>query len=288
MQPVFAADADSSTSSDPSSNSTDSATASPSSDANSSQFDGDLSNLENRFFYHTYQNEPPEKRLDRLERLVFGSRKSGTVQQRITALLLDVPSLNDDSDASQATPSSASNTMPATAPTFSYHPQVAGQSLVSEVSAMEQEVYGKTYGSDTLINRVNRLEKTVFPNDTKQTFTSITSRVNRLVQALQPKFSAPSLSTVPDSDSWTDTKGSGSGDDDKSHPEKKKGHPFLHKLGHFIGDVGEVAGMAAAGVAAGSMMGYGYGYGYGGWGYPGMGWGYPGMGMGWGYRPYMW
>ena len=266
-------------------------TSDPIGNAKDSQFNGDLSNLENKFFYQTFPNDTVDQRLDRIEKLVYGVTKTGSVQDRITRLLLDVPHISDPDLAT-------SNTMPPVAPqqnTYNsmFNNPVQSHSLVSDVSAMEQEVFGKTYFGDSLIDRVKRLEKSVFPNDDQQTFTPITKRINKLMQALQPKFTASSQ--MPDPKPWVDTNtnggagvsGGGSGGS-KSDADKKK-HPLLHKIGHILGDVGTVAGMAAAGIAAGSMYG-GYGYGYGGYGfgYPGFGyggWGYPGYGFG--PRPFM-
>ena len=314
-----------------------------------------LSAFEDRFFAHTFSDESDTHRLDRIERVVYGNRRSGDVQQRLSRLMMNVPVIT----SSTSTPTSASATQVANAdspdddddpatPEESYndYPTVTaleeqilhktyeqltvqqrlsqletkafGQpstskdlaarvdnlrqyvasknnlnenyltdsssfsqplqegSIESEVSQMEQEVYGKTYGRDTLISRLNRLDNTVFAGQPPQTFTPITLRVNKLWSALQPKFSTPQTN-------YKYQYQTAQKDDDN----KKPGHPIWKKIGHFVEGVGMVAGEAAGAAAAGSMMGYGYG-GYG-FGYPGYFGGFPYYGGGWGYGRFgMW
>lgn len=314
-----------------------------------------LSAFEDRFFAHTFADESDSRRLDRIERVVYGSRRSGDVQQRLSRLMMDVPVITtstntamppaaSDQDAPSTsaqddpdTPEQAYNDYPtvtaleeqilgktyeqlpvqqrlsqleekafgqastsrdlagrvdklrqyvankndlnenylqSSTPSFSQYLQPG--SLESQVAQMEQEVYGKTYGRDTLISRLNRLDNTVFAGQPPQTFTPISARVNKLWSVLQPKFSAPQTT-------YKYQPPQNQGDE-----KKKDGHPIWRKIGHFVEGVGMVAGEAAgaaAGAAAMSSM-YG-GYGYGGWGYPGYFGGMPYYG-GWGYRPYMW
>lgn len=314
-----------------------------------------LSAFEDRFFAHTFADESDSRRLDRIERVVYGSRRSGDVQQRLSRLMMDVPVItnstnaalppaapsNQDSSSTSAqddpdTPEQAYNDYPtvtaleeqilgktyeqlpvqqrlsqmeekafgqasssddlagrvdklrqyvanknglnenylqSSSPSFSQYLQPG--SLESQVGQMEQEVYGKTYGRDTLISRLNRLDNTVFAGQPPQTFTPLAARVNKLWSVLQPKFSAPQTSykfQPPQSK-----------DDDK----KKEGHPVWRKIGHFVEGVGMVAGEAAGAAAGAAAMSSMYVYGYGGFGYPGYFGGMPYYG-GWGYRPYMW
>ncbi len=239
-------------------------------DANNAQFAGDLSALENKLYSHDFSDEPVEKRLDRIERLVYGAAKTGTVQDRITQLLLSVPLNPDSSTTAQST---AQPVQPDTEVPVS-EPAIKGPSphwsLQTDVSAMEKEVFGKTYNSDSLTNRVSRLETAVFAGQPAQTFVPIRMRINKLWTALQPQFSAPKnyYAGKPITSTYNDSR--------KQEEEKKKGHPFWHKVGTVLGDVGKVAAEGAASMAASSIMMGGYGYGgYGPYGY-GSGFGYPG------------
>lgn len=251
-------------------------------DTNSAQFSADLSALENKFYSHDFAGEPVEKRLNRLERLVFGAAKTGPVQDRITQLLLEVPLAADPQpSAAPAVSAQPNTTVPAQPDTAApaNEPAIKGPSahwsLQGDVTSMEKQVFGKTYTSDTLTNRVSRLETAVFAGQPAQTFMPMQMRINKLMSTLRPQFSAPK-------NYYAGKPITGTYSNSKNDEEKKKGHPFWHKVGTVLGDVGRVAAEGAVSMAASSMMygGYGYGgYGYGGYsGYGpyGYGGGFPG------------
>lgn len=332
------------------------------------RFAKDLSQFEMRFFEKKFPDETDTQRLDRIERLVYGKRQEGDNLDRVKRLLRDVPHLGDglpkaDKDLAEPDKKKAADDKKAAkrssnpdetgtdannqstdsipvaeeTPVTTFSSPYQTRSLVNEVGNMEQQLYGKQYVADTLIDRVKRLEGSVFAGQTPQTFMPITMRINRLSMALQPKFSAPtSVYTTPSANENTTTaypatapsystsqlpvkenpipnqsysynsnydysggknpygnstydagnfsNATATNTSKEEEKPKTKGHPFLHKLGHFIGEVGEAAAVTAGSIAAGSMMGYGYG-GYG-MGYPGYGYGY-GMPYGYGGRPFM-
>lgn len=81
--------------------------------------------------------------------------------------------------------------MPPSAPDFSRGgagggaPSPApGVGVSQQISMLEKEVFQKTYSSETLLNRINRLETTVFPQDKPQADKSLPDRVSRLVAAV--------------------------------------------------------------------------------------------------------
>lgn len=249
--------------------------------------DSDISAMETRFFACRFADETPEQRLDRIERLVYGARRKGSVKERVSRLLLDVPDLARQTQSSASSPASMPAAQAADSPRYEFSAGSIDHSLTQELACMEKEVYGKTYAKESLPQRVARLENTVFAGQTPQTFTPIVMRINRLLAALEPKFKAEpannaSARPYEDVPSYTPAYAP------ENTAEKKKGHPFVHKLGKVLAGIGTVAGETLGAVAAGSMMGYGYGYGYGGYGfgYPGMY--YPGaFGYGFGPRPFM-
>ncbi len=299
------------------------------------QYLSDIDTFENKFFCHEFPQDSVSARLDRIERLVYGRVLGGSTSKRVSRLLADIPNLagrgaaQNKSAPDKLTPdaTNANNTENAISQADEEKPiydksnalnsPERPRSLMSEVAAMEKEVYGKTYNSDTLIDRVARLEATVFPGKGSQNFTPITDRINILIVALQPKFTAPAAnynllsqntqsgypplapsyaSPVPsyNQPSYNQDKNSDLYNSDTvnsnyvygaknnyNDQKKKTHHSIWHKVGKVLAGVGEVAGMAAGSMAMGSMMGYGYGgYGYG---YPGFGFGYPG---GYGYPMY--
>lgn len=81
--------------------------------------------------------------------------------------------------------------MPPSAPDFSRGsagggaPSAApGLGVSQQIGMLEKEVFQKTYGNETLLNRINRLEVTVFPQDKPQSDRSLPERVSRLVAAV--------------------------------------------------------------------------------------------------------
>lgn len=252
-----------------------------------------IAELERRFFYHAFTNEPVEKRLSRLEHLFYGAQRDGSLHKRVSDLMKDLPL----ESASAVSLGSSSTSSPVDSPgvpedsstagngsSGQFNPEWKGLSLTQEVATMEKEVFGRTFSSSPLVDRVGRLENAVFAGQAAQTFTPLTTRINRLVSALEPKFSttqnyfadAPAMSTFK---TYQNEGSDGKTDSDK----KSSGHPIIHKLGKILGGIGTIAGETIGGVAAGTMMGYGYGYGGYGFGYP---FGFPAY-YGWGPRPFM-
>ena len=58
--------------------------------AEDAKYTGDLSRLENKLYQHDFATESVQTRLDRVERLIYGSAKSGSTDERMNELLKDV------------------------------------------------------------------------------------------------------------------------------------------------------------------------------------------------------
>src|SRR5262249_46950531 len=69
--------------------------ADPASDGLSEPSTKNLGKLETKLFQHSYPKDEPQVRLDRLEKLVFGAPKTGSVSERLNALVQAVPNLED-------------------------------------------------------------------------------------------------------------------------------------------------------------------------------------------------
>lgn len=65
----------------------DTAASSPADDA---KYGGDLSKIENKLYSHDFGSESASTRLDRIERLIYGSAKTGSMDERMKELLTDV------------------------------------------------------------------------------------------------------------------------------------------------------------------------------------------------------
>jgi hypothetical protein len=145
-----------------------SAPATPSLNANP-----DISSLETRFFDHTYPQESMDARLDRVERMVFGESKTGSEQDRLTALLLAVPAApaNTAAAGQSTSPTDPSTGQPTTAnngqssagngsqPTADV---VTDSSDYPRITQLEQEILGKTFVKEPVQNRLEQLELKAF------------------------------------------------------------------------------------------------------------------------------
>jgi len=191
--------------------------------------------LEEQIAHKTDVLLPVQQRLARLETIAFGKPStSNDLSARVDRLKKYVSEKNGGNENYLTTSNAVS--WPS-----------ADTGLNAEVGSMEQTVFGKTYGRDCLSSRLTRLEQDVLPQQTAQTFTPIETRVNNLMAALSTRnsgtFSGSQVSTAYQQPSTIATAQNG---------HKPKGHPFLHKLGVALGEVG--------GMAARSMMYGGYGY----------------------------
>lgn len=280
--------------------------ASASSNQDGASLLSELSTLEYRLFAKEYPDEDVQRRLDRLERVVFGSRRSGAVDERVANLMREVAiaPTTPVTDTGAADGYGYNTTGAAVATTDQ------PTSLLDVVANMETEVFGKTYPHDTLMTRVARLEKSVLPKGSEQSLTPLPVRIHNLLVALQPKiqyqgiqnqnsylrampsnqsysYSTPSKYssyTTPSTYSYSTTN---TNNDQQESPEKKEsnGHPLMKKLGQILEGVGTVAGATLGSMAATSAMYGSYGYGYpgfygGGWG-PYYGYGYSPFGYRW-------
>lgn len=132
--------------------------AAPISDA---QLAKQLSLLENRFFYHLYYQDPAEKRLERLELLVFGEMQAGANGERLQKLnqaLAQRPSLKGEANADGSvnqSPNSAESKEAAV-------PPVKDSSQYPILKTLEWKILKKTYLDDSLDQRLDRLETKVF------------------------------------------------------------------------------------------------------------------------------
>jgi hypothetical protein len=111
--------------------------------------------LERRFFPKTYWNDPIDKRLERLELMIYGSTQSGSVGERLDRIKKDVmlrsktppagvvPKTNAGKDSAGNAGDSSSNQYPV-------------------LNTLEWRALKKTYPSESLDQRLARLESHLF------------------------------------------------------------------------------------------------------------------------------
>ncbi len=130
--------------------------------------------------------------------------------------------------------------------------QPAPPSIQTQLSLLEQRIFGKIYNSEPIPKRLKRLDKAVFPKQPINTFTPISARINQLNNSVfpQPAFACSAnsnLSSVPANTSQptgTQTQQS------QQQQTNNNGHPILRSLGRMIVPALEEGG---------SMLGGGFG-----------------------------
>lgn len=132
----------------------------------------DLGLLENRFFSRQYANDPVEKRLERLELLVFGSTQDGTLEQRWGRLNKSIA--NRAAAEAKEKSASANNVGGTKTPdTSSQYPAL---------NTLEWRALKKTFPSESLDQRLARIEKKLFGQDSPGM--AYADRVDRLKRTL--------------------------------------------------------------------------------------------------------
>ena len=155
--------------------------------------DVSIAKLEQKFFQHDFPKDEQTDRLSRIEQLMFGETKTGSIDERVKNLLTLVPNLNAKVEeptplpaaSEPATPPAQRQSQPQTAkrPVESYgspeeepakdtnsYPAVSaiekkllqrdyvGESLGKRLDRLEIKAFGKTNASDDLQDRVDRLK----------------------------------------------------------------------------------------------------------------------------------
>ena len=105
----------------------------------------DLKSLEDRYFFHSYDHDPTEKRVEHLELLIFGGNQYGVVEDRVKGLKDAIKKRDADSAREHATAKAG-----------------AESSQYPVLNTLEWRVLKKTYQKEDLDSRLNRLETKLF------------------------------------------------------------------------------------------------------------------------------
>lgn len=114
----------------------------------------ELKTLERRFFFHEYDHDPLEKRLERIELLVFGSAQDGENTSRLQRLRSAV-TLRDKEAAQRLEEKNRALKTPAVAPKATAPTSSAQYPILQ---TLEWRALQKTYGTESLDQRLDRLE----------------------------------------------------------------------------------------------------------------------------------
>jgi len=119
----------------------------------------DLNILEHRFFSHPYAHDPAEKRLERLECLVFGSTREGNNTERMARLMKTVATRSQQPIAQEKGPSTVTAAPDAPQATAKVP---AGSKQYPILTTLEWKALKKTFPNESLDQRLDRLESKMF------------------------------------------------------------------------------------------------------------------------------
>ena len=134
----------------------------------------DLALLENRFFSRQYANDPTDKRIERLELLVFGGAQDGDLVGRWSRLNKAIVSRPAQAAESAAKPAPTATKEKAGAPEQS--------AKYPALNTLEWRALKKTYADESLDARLGRLEKKLFGQEAPGM--AYVDRVDRLKKTL--------------------------------------------------------------------------------------------------------
>lgn len=152
--------------------------------------DADLALLENRFFSHPYAHDPVEKRLERLECMVFGGLKSGSNGARLEQLKKVIAQRSATPLAKAAPPE-----LPAPSVGAGNSGGKPAPAQYPVLNTLEWRVLKKTYANEGLEQRLDRLESKMFGQPAQ--LMSYFDRVERLkkVMGIDSKLEQPKILT---------------------------------------------------------------------------------------------
>jgi hypothetical protein len=137
-------------------NKTDSGPADKASSLSEKALDKEIVVLENRFFFHHYGHDPIEKRLERLELLTLGTSQFGTNDERLSHLKAAI--VQRDKQAAQVMAEHKAEQAKASAG----KPGVKAETSYPVLSTLEWRILKKTYASEGIDQRLDRLESQLF------------------------------------------------------------------------------------------------------------------------------
>lgn len=138
--------------------------------------------IENTLFGYDYQGETDEKRVERIEKNLYGQKKNGDLAKRVENIKNDsgltfskTPSLKNDSNSSNTYAKKDTNI-----------PELKEDATVEYpiVDKMEEEIFKTTYKNENIYSRLNRLEESVFNKTSNE---DLNSRVDKLASVIRPK-----------------------------------------------------------------------------------------------------
>ena len=137
--------------------------------------------IENTLFGYDYQGETDEKRVERIEKNLYGQKKNGDLVKRVKNIK------NDSGLTFSKQPSIENNSSSKTLTRKDDDiPELKEDATVEYliVDKMEEEIFKTTYKNENIYSRLNRLEESVFNKISNE---DLNSRVDNLASVIRPK-----------------------------------------------------------------------------------------------------
>jgi hypothetical protein len=123
----------------------------------------DTALMEQRLFQQVYDRETPGIRVNRIEAAVYGTSRTGTPEQRLSALRQALPNTAaTPKPHAQTAPANAHQSQSAVPPHTQAPTRPGSESDYPVLDEMEQRVLGRVYHQDDITQRVPRLETQVY------------------------------------------------------------------------------------------------------------------------------
>ncbi len=136
--------------------------------------------IENTIFGYDYKDESDEKRVERIEKNLYGQKKTGDIINRVDSIQNDT-----GLTIKKEKPLYSSNSSFQSKENLKL-PELKEDSTVEYpiVDKMEEEILNTTYKNENIYSRLNRLEEKVFNKTSSE---DLNSRVDKLASVIRPK-----------------------------------------------------------------------------------------------------
>lgn len=135
-----------------------------------------LSDIENNIFGYDFKKESDLTRIERIEKNLYGNKKTGDINKRIENIKSDIGYVNIQEQKTQSLQNKKATER---------HLKEEDSSVeYPTVDAMEKQVFNTVYKKENIYSRLNRLEEHVFNKTSSE---NLNDRVNRLAMVLMPQ-----------------------------------------------------------------------------------------------------
>lgn len=160
-----------------------------------------IDKLENNLFGMTYSNESEQKRIERLEKNIYGAIQNGNINNRLNKISKDL-SADEMGNEIEPTKFTEFETEEVADNTVDYplineferkifNQEYKNKNLNARLSELEKKVFNKTYPNDSLNERTDRLKTAIHINKQTQNMNDYMDYLTEMPKSYQEYFSTP-------------------------------------------------------------------------------------------------